>query len=167
MFPAVTPVGTNATISVSDNAAKEVLIPSNVTPVASLNPVPVSVTNVFSGPVAGENDVTSSEQGGAKSVTIPFSVKSSIVTPPVPLLELLNLTIIVTVPVSPVTGLSTLVSPISNPVVGTDPLPTAIPLMVMFQVGATKPDVLRLQKLKEFISSCLPDAILNVSVKSV
>src|SRR5207302_3194181 len=58
IFPLVAPVGTVALICVSEFTVNVVAaVPLKLTPVAPVNPVPVSVTLVATGPLAGVNDV--------------------------------------------------------------------------------------------------------------
>lgn len=64
--------------------------------------------------------------------TVPFNVKSSNLNVPEPEAPLKEITTVI-VPVWLLTALETVVVPISEPLVGTVPLPTLIPLMVMSQ----------------------------------
>jgi hypothetical protein len=58
IFPLVAPVGTVALICVSELTANVVaLVPLKLTPLAPVKPVPVSVTLVPTGPLAGVNEV--------------------------------------------------------------------------------------------------------------
>ncbi|MNK35367.1 hypothetical protein D3C87_538920 [compost metagenome] len=100
-------------------------IPLNFTDVVFVKPLPVMVTIVFVGAVAGENDVITAPL--QLEITVPFSVKSSSLKfPPVaPLSSMVTLT----VPVNPVIGVLTFVTPIEAPDVGVLPFPTGMPLI--------------------------------------
>jgi hypothetical protein len=56
IFPVVAPAGTVALICVDDTTVKLAWVPLNATEVAPLNPLPLIVTDVPTGPLVGEND---------------------------------------------------------------------------------------------------------------
>jgi hypothetical protein len=144
--PVVPPSGIVARIWLSETIVKfEDGTPSNLTDETPVKLLPLTVTIVPTGPVAGEKEVIVVAH---VEETDPLSVKSSSLNvPPVPLV---NVKTTVTVPVSPVTGLATFVLPVADPAAGVVPLPTGIPLMVIDQFCG--PELLRCrQKLKEVI----------------
>jgi hypothetical protein len=62
--PLVAPVGTVAVICVSELTANDDAVPLNVTELAPVNPVPVSVTVVPTAPLDGENEPIVGAAGG-------------------------------------------------------------------------------------------------------
>ncbi|MBZ5545309.1 MAG: hypothetical protein LAO07_16780, partial [Acidobacteriia bacterium] len=65
--PVVAPVGTVVEILVSELTVKVAPVPSNATAVAPVNPVPLSMTAVPTGPLVGLKEVTC---GGVVVVTL-------------------------------------------------------------------------------------------------
>jgi hypothetical protein len=153
--------GTTAVILLSETTVKVVSVPLIFTEdVPAIKPFPFNVTVVPAGPDNGITDeITGATQG---VVTVPFKTKLSNLNEPVPV-ALLRVKTIVTFPVNPVTGLVTAVIPVDAPVVGTVPLPTAVPLMVIDQFCGAE-GVLPRQKLYESICNCFPAATSNVKV---
>jgi hypothetical protein len=126
----------------------EAFTPLNFTAVALVKPLPVIVIIVLAGPDVGRNEeITAAVQF---DVTVPFKVKSSSLKfPPVPPVRV---SVTVTVPVRPVIGVPTFVTPIGAPTVGAVPLPILVPFMAKLQLGGPML-LLCLQKSKEVISS--------------
>lgn len=166
--PVVAAAGTTALIMVFETTVNpEASVPLNLTdevPVPVSKPVPVMVTTVLAGPVAGLMPET--DDPAQAVVTVPLRVKSSNTNVPEPG-ELVALNTTVTVPVRLFTGLVTLMVPVEAPAgPGTLPLPTAVPFMDSDQFCAAE-GVLLLQKLYEVILSWLPAATVKVSVAVV
>jgi hypothetical protein len=159
MFPVVVVIGTSAVSVLSETMLNVVETPSNVTAVTALKPLPIKVTCVFSGPDAGEKLVTVAPvQFGT---TRPYSAKSSILKFPTP--EFIRLITTVIRPVNPLTGLLTAVCPVAPPgTVAVSP-PTAMPLMVIFQLAG--PVGLFLVQMSKWVMSAIkPEATSIVNV---